>query len=72
MSLRLKRGIVIIASLLVGLLGTVTIIYGPAPVGFSTNVQDFAYSNVVLLFLSIASIAGIWLDYFLETQFLKS
>ncbi len=83
-----KRLIVLGASLVTGALLTWVIIYaniqvlplirlgplavGPVFIGFGTSAEHFAYSNVVLLFLSIFSIAGIWLDYFLDTQILKS
>ncbi|MBL8045091.1 MAG: hypothetical protein JNL09_01040 [Anaerolineales bacterium] len=40
-------------------------------IGFGTTLYKFAYSNVLLLFLSTAGIAFIWLDYFLKTNFLK-
>jgi membrane protein DedA with SNARE-associated domain len=63
-----RRLIVIGASVLIGIVGTLAIIY----LGFRSDVVKFAYSNVALLFISIASIAGIWLDYFLGTRFLKS
>ena len=70
--MRMKRWIVVAVSLIVGVVATGVIIYGPAPVGFGTNAHDFAYSNVLLLFISIACIVGIWLDYFLGAQILKS
>jgi hypothetical protein len=80
----MKRWIVVVVSLVVGAVATGVIIYAPSPtiklgtlsfaipLGFGTDMQHFAYSNVVLLFLSIACIAGIWLDYFLDTKILKS
>ena len=73
----IKRWIVVVASVVIGVLLTYVIIYvhlalGPVTLGFGSDVQKFAYSNVVLLFLSLAGVAGIWLDYFLGTQFLKS
>jgi hypothetical protein len=72
-----KRWIVILVSLAVGAALTYAIIYlyiplGPVTFGFGTDMQSFAYSNVALLFISIAAIVGIWLDYFLGTKFLKS
>jgi hypothetical protein len=86
--MRNKRLIVLGASLVAGALLTWVIIYaniqvlplielgplsvGPISIGFGTTAEHFAYSNVALLFLSIFSIAGIWLDYFLDTQILKS
>jgi hypothetical protein len=73
----IKRWIVIIASIVVAAVVTYVIIYvrlplGPVTIGFGSNMAKFAYSNVVLVFLSIAGVVGIWLDYFLGTQFLKS
>ena len=82
MSLQVKRSIIAAASILVGALLTWAIIYvyipiGPAdaPIlafGFGTNMKHFAYSNAVILFLSIGCIVGIWLDYFLGAEILKS
>jgi hypothetical protein len=77
-----KRLIVIGVSLVVGALITAGIVYlnipiGPleAPffvIGFGTTAERFAYSNVLLLVLSFGGIVFIWLDYFLNTRFLKS
>lgn len=72
-----KRLIVVGASLAVGAVLTWAIVYlsiplGPVTFGFGTNFRDFAYSNDFLLFISLASMAGIWLDYALDTQILKS
>jgi len=73
----IKRWIVVIASIVVAALLTYVVIYvhlplGPVTIGFGSDVAKFAYSNVVLLFLSLAGFFGIWLDYFLGTKFLKS
>jgi hypothetical protein len=75
--MQIKRLIVIIVPLLVAAALTWIIIYariplGPVTLGFGSDAQHFAYSNVSLLFISIACIVGIWLDYFLDTKFLKS
>jgi hypothetical protein len=40
-------------------------------IGFGTDFYRFAYSNVLLLFLSAGSTAFIWLDYALGTEYLK-
>jgi hypothetical protein len=77
MSLQLRRYLVWIIAVIFGLVVTGVIIYariplGPVTIGFGTNVANFAYSNVGLLFISSAGVAWIWLDYFLGTQFLKS
>jgi len=75
--MQIKRWIVILVSLAVGAALTYATVYlyiplGPVTFGFATTFQNFAYSNVGLLFISIASIVAIWLDYFLDTKFLKS
>lgn len=82
--MQIKRWIVVVVSLVIGAVATGVIIYVPSPtvkigtfslpipLGFGTNLHDFAYSNVILLFLSIVCLAGIWLDYFLDTKILKS
>ena len=66
--MQIKRWIVIGGSVLVGALLTWLIIY----IGFQVDFEKFAISNVAILFISLSSIAGIWLDYFLDTKFLKS
>jgi hypothetical protein len=75
--MQLKRLIVAGVSVLVGLVVTWVIVYayiplGPVTIGFGTDARHFAYSNVVLLFLSVALTVAIWLDYFLDTRILKS
>jgi len=77
MSLNLRRSIVWLVSLIFGLVVTLVIIYariplGPVTIGFGSDVAKFAYSNVGLLFISAAGVAWIWLDYFLDTKYLKS
>ncbi len=62
-----KRVILWIVSALFGAAITAGIIF----VGFGTTPERFAYSNVLLLFLSFGAIAFIWLDYFLKTDYLK-
>lgn len=75
--MQIKRWIVVLVSVAVGAAvtwGTVVlhIPLGPITIGFGTTFENFAYSNVGLLFISVAVIAAIWLDYFLDTKFLKS
>jgi hypothetical protein len=75
--MNIRRWIVVVASLVIAALITYVIIYvrlplGPVTIGFGSDMAKFAYSNVVLLFLSLAGFFGIWLDYFLGTKFLKS
>jgi hypothetical protein len=73
----IKRWIVALVSVAVGAALTVGIItlhipLGPITIGFGTSFEFFAYSNVALLFISLACITAIWLDYFLDTKILKS
>jgi hypothetical protein len=75
--MQIKRSIVIGVSVVVAALLTWIIVYayiplGPITIGFGTNFRHFAYSNVALLWISLAGVIGIWLDYFLDTKFLKS
>ncbi len=75
--MQIKRLILIAVSLVVAAVTTWVIVYayiplGPITIGFGTTFEHFAWSNVVLLFISVAGIMGIWLDYFLDTKFLKS
>ena len=77
MPMQLRRSIVWIAALAFGLVVTLVIIYariplGPVTIGFGTTPTKFAYSNVGLLFIASSGVAWIWLDYFLDTKFLKS
>jgi hypothetical protein len=77
MPLNLRRAMVWLISLVFGLVVTLVIIYsriplGPVTIGFGTDVAKFAYSNVGLLFIAAAGVAWIWLDYFLDTKYLKS
>ena len=77
MSLQIRRLILAAVSILVGIVLTWAIVYlriplGPVTFGFGTDAEHFALSNVVLLGLSIACMLGIWLDYFLDTQILRS
>lgn len=63
----IKRIIVFVVSAILGL---------AAPFGliafFGTTPEKFAYSNIALVAISVASIIGIWLDYVLDTKILKS
>jgi hypothetical protein len=75
--MQIRRLLLIVISLLVGAVTTWVIVYayiplGPVTIGFGTTFERFAWSNVVLLLISVAGIVGIWLDYFLDTKFLKS
>ena len=77
MTLQVRRIILAVVSVAVGVALTWAIIYlriplGPVTFGFGTDAEHFALSNVGLLGLSIACIVGIWLDYLLDTKILKS
>lgn len=63
----IRRAIVWVISALVGLVATVTIINA-----FDTTLDKFTYANALLVFLGFGSLAFIWLDYILRTQYLKS
>lgn len=85
MSLNNKRLILGLISSVFGIAVTVGVIYLRIPIpgtdallgsvyhiGFGTTPEKFAYSNVILLFLSTAALMAIWLDYFMKTDLLKS
>ena len=55
----------------------VSTVTGAAAVGgvliaFSTTLEKFSFANALLVFLSIGSLAFIWLDSILRTQYLRS
>ena len=55
----------------------VSTVTGAAAVGgvlivFSTTLAKFSFANALLVFLSIGSLAFIWLDSILRTQYLRS
>lgn len=62
-----KRIILTIISILVGLAGTAGTL-----LAFRTDPAHFAWSNTVLLFIAFGGFTGVWLDYFLGTEILKS
>ncbi len=39
---------------------------------FGTTLTKFSMTNALLVFLSIGSLAFIWLDFILRTQYLRS
>ena len=62
-----KRIALVVISVLVGIAGTAgTLLI------FRTDPDHFAWSNTLLLFTSFGVFAGVWLDYFLDTGFMKS
>lgn len=62
-----RRMIVWAVSLVFGFLITIGII-----VLFGTTLEKFSIANAILVFVSSAGIAFIWLDYLLRTQYLRS
>lgn len=77
MSLNVKRLMLGVLSAVFGIAVTAFVIYAYIPIpfnyhlGFGTTPEKFAYSNVILLFLSMSGLAAIWLDYFMQTDLLK-
>jgi hypothetical protein len=39
---------------------------------FDTNLERFAFSNALLIFLSMGALAFIWLDFLFRTEYLRS
>jgi hypothetical protein len=39
---------------------------------FGTTLEKFSFTNALLVFVSIGSLAFIWLDFVLRTQYLRS
>jgi hypothetical protein len=64
--MNIRRALVWITSALVGLVSSVAII-----AFFGTTLEKFSLANAVLVFLGMGSVAFIWLDYFLRTQYLR-
>lgn len=62
-----RRTIVWVVS---GLTGTAAV--GGVLIVFSTTLAKFSFANALLVFLSIGSLAFIWLDFILRTQYLRS
>jgi len=65
--MNLRRTIVWVASVGIGLLSTIGII-----LLFGTTLDKFSFTNALLVFLSTGSIIFIWLDYIFRTQYLRS
>jgi hypothetical protein len=62
-----RRVINWVISLSVGLISTIVIIQL-----FDTSLDKFTLGNAVLVFLSTAGIAFIWLDFILRTNYLRN
>lgn len=64
--LNLRRWIVWSISAVTGLLATVGVI-----LVFQTTLDKFSVSNALLIFASFGSLAFIWLDLILQTNYLR-
>ncbi|HSB90858.1 MAG TPA: hypothetical protein VLD63_12625 [Anaerolineales bacterium] len=64
--MKVRRAIVWVISLGVGTASVVGVL-----LAFGTTLPKFSYSNALLVFLSIGSLAFIWLDFILRTQYLR-
>ncbi len=64
--MNIRRAFVWVASALVGAGSAIAIINL-----FGTDLEKFAPANALLVFLATGSVAFIWLDYFLKTQYLR-
>ena len=62
-----RRSIVWIISLSFGLISSIAVIFL-----FDTTIEKFSIGNALLVFLSTAGLAFIWLDFILRTEYLKS
>jgi hypothetical protein len=65
--MKVRRAIVWVISLGVGAASVVGVL-----LAFGTTLTKFSYANALLVFLSIGSLAFIWLDFILRTQYLRS
>ncbi len=61
-----RRTIVWTVSTIVGLAGTVATI-----AAFQTTLVKFSYGGALTLFLSLGAFVFIWLDWILQTDYLK-
>jgi ABC-type transport system involved in multi-copper enzyme maturation permease subunit len=61
-----KRIVLVVISVLIGVAGSTAVL-----LAFGTDPQHFAWSNTILLFLAFGFLTGVWLDYFLGTNFMK-
>ena len=66
--MKTRRAIVWIISALTGLAAA----YGTIFLLFNTTLEKFSVSNAVLVFLSIGALVFIWLDFILQTKYLRS
>jgi hypothetical protein len=62
-----RRVINWVVSLSVGLISTLVILQL-----FDTTLEKFSMGNAIMVFLSTAAIAFIWLDFILKTDYLRN
>jgi hypothetical protein len=62
-----RRSIVWTASMIAGAASVVAVL-----LFFGTTLAKFSVANALLVFLSIGSLAFIWLDFILRTRYLRS
>lgn len=62
-----RRTIVWITSLIFGLTCSIAVL-----LVFGTSLESFSVGNALLVFISTASLAFIWLDFIFKTAFLRS
>ncbi len=62
-----RRILVWAVSVALGVAGVFAVI-----AAFKTTLSNFSWSNILLVFLAFGSLAFIWMDYFLKTQYLRS
>jgi hypothetical protein len=61
-----RRFAVWIVSAALGIVGAVGMAFA-----FVTTFERFSYATVFLVFISLASLASIWLDHSLKTRYLR-
>jgi len=60
-----------------GIVWTIAGLFGAASAAgtimfFNTTIDKFSVSNTLLVFLSMGSLAFIWLDFILRTEYLRN
>jgi hypothetical protein len=63
-----RRALVWIGSVVTGFAAAYITIF----VLFNTTIAHFSMANAVLVFLSIGALVFIWLDFILQTKYLRS
>jgi hypothetical protein len=65
--MNIRRAIVWGISIIFGAISAVGVL-----LVFNTTIEKFSITGLVLIFLSLGSLAFIWLDYFLRTDYLRT